>query len=113
MGERKAEMTAVLRRLSADHVRLSGVIPGAEGTAKVVVFTDGTRPLLGIRGGADRMDRLGRTGSWFPVWLADVQPCFGRRLFWLGFTSAGYAVPVEVLASVAPVPPGSPESCPG
>lgn len=113
MGERKAEMTAVLRRLSAGHVRLSGVIPGPGGTGKVVVFADGTRLLLGIRGGGNRMERLGRAGSRSPVWLADVQPCFGRRLFWLGFASAGCAVSVEVVASVAPVPPGSPESCPG
>ncbi len=112
MGERAAEMAAVLRRLSTDRVRLSGVIPGAGDTGKVVVFTDGTRLLLGVRGGA-RMERLGRTGSRFPVWFADVQPCFGRRLLWLGFTSANHAAPVAVLVSVAPVPRGSPEGCPG
>jgi hypothetical protein len=113
MGERKAEMTEVLRRLSADQARLSGVIPAAQDSGKVVVFTDGTRLLLGVRGGGDGMERLVRSASRFPVWLADVQPCFGRRLFWLGFTSDARAVPVEVLASVAPVPPGSPESCSG
>jgi hypothetical protein len=106
-------MAAVLRRLSADHVRLSSVIPGAQDTGKVVVFTDGTRLLLGVRGGGNGMERLGRTGSRFPVWLADVQPCLGRRLFWLGFTSADHAVPVAVLASVAPVSPGNPEGRPG
>lgn len=112
MGERKAEMTEVLRRLSADHVPLSGVIPVARGTGTVAVFIDGTRLLLGIRcdGG---MERLGQAASRFPVWLADVQPCFGRHLFWLGFAFANHAGPVAVLASVAPVPPGSPESCPG
>lgn len=84
-----------------------------QGTGKEVVFTDGARLLLGIRTGGDGMERLGRAGSRLPVWLADVQPCFGRRLFWLGFTSADRPVPVAVLASVAPVPPGSPEGCSG
>jgi len=112
LGERKAEMTAVLRRLSADHVPLSGVIPVARGTGTVVVFVDGTRLLLGIRcdGGTER---LAQAASRFPVWLADVQPCFGRRWFWLEFTSADRAVTVAVLASVAPVPLGSPEGRPG
>ena len=108
MGERKAEMTAVLRRLSADHVPLSGVVPGMQDTGKVAVFADGTRLLLGVRCGSGGMERLGQDGSRFPLWLAEVQPCFGRRWFWLGFTSDARAVPVEVLSSVAPVPPGQP-----
>ncbi len=111
-GERKAEMTAVLRRLSADHMPLSGMIPEARGTGTVAVFIDGTRLLLGVPcdGG---MERLGQAASRLPVWLADAQSCFGRCWFWLEFTSPSRAVAVTVLASVAPVPPGSPESCPG
>jgi hypothetical protein len=105
-------MTAVLRRLSADHVPLSGVIPVARGTGTVAVFIDGTRLLLGIRCDGDT-ERLDQAASRFPVWLADVQRCFGRRWFWLEFTSAGRAVTVAVLASVAPAPPGRPGSCPG
>jgi hypothetical protein len=101
MSERKAEITAVLRRLSADHVRLSGVAPGTREGGKVVVFADGTRLLVGFRGGGDGVERLGRDASRLPVWLAEVQPCFGRRWFWLGFTSAGRTVPVEVLACVS------------
>lgn len=113
MGERKAEMTTVLRRLSAGRVQLSGVVPGAHGTGTVAVFADGTQLLLEIRCGSGSMERLGRGVSRFPVWLSDVQPCFGRRWFWLEFTSADRTVPVAVLASVAPVPPGSQETRPG
>ncbi|MGH3262244.1 MAG: hypothetical protein ACRDNS_09635 [Trebonia sp.] len=108
MSEQNAAMAAVLRRLSAEHVRLSGVIQAAQDRdrdrAKVVVFTDGTRLLLGIHGD-DGLERLGH--SYSRIWLADVQPCLGRRLFWLGFTSATHRVRVAVLASVAPVPAGS------
>ncbi|MGH3171444.1 MAG: hypothetical protein ACRDN0_36985, partial [Trebonia sp.] len=110
MGERKAEMTVVLRRLSAGHVRLTGVIPGTRDTGKVAVFADGTRLLLGVRSDGGDMERLGRDGSPLPVWLTDAQPCFGRRWFWLSFGSADCRAPLMVLASVSPVPPGSPES---
>ncbi|MGH3206713.1 MAG: hypothetical protein ACRDNO_03010 [Trebonia sp.] len=112
-GERKAETSAVLRRLSADHVRLAGVIPGTQDTDMVAVFADGTRLLLGVRCGGGGLERLGQAGSPLPVWLADAQPCFGRRRFWLWFASAGCVAPVEVLTSVSPVPPGSHESCSG
>lgn len=104
MGERKTEMTAVLRRLSADHVRLSRVIPATQEKSVVAVFADGTRLLLAVRCGRGGLERLGRDGSPFPVWLADVRPCFGRRWFWLWFTSAGPAAALEVLASASPVP---------
>lgn len=113
MGERRAETSAVLRRLSADHVLLAGVIPGTQDAGRVAVFADGTRLLLGVRCGSSGMERLGQGGSPLPVWLADAQPCFGRRWFWLWFASAGCVAPVEVLTSVSPVPPGSPESCSG
>jgi hypothetical protein len=113
MSERKVEMTAVLRRLSAGHVQLSGVVLDARGAGRVAVFADGTRLLLGIRCGGDGMERLGRGVSRSPVRLTDVRPCFGRRWFWLEFISADRTVPVAVLASVAPVPAGSPETCPG
>src|SRR6185437_4237174 len=82
-------------------------------TGKIAVSADGTRLLLGVRCGSGGMERFGRDGSRLPVWLAEVQPCFGCRWFWLGFTSDARAVSLEVLASVAPVPPGSPESCRG
>ncbi|MGH3282753.1 MAG: hypothetical protein ACRDNW_26990 [Trebonia sp.] len=107
MGERKAKITAVLRRLSADQVLLSGVVPGTRNTGKVAVFADGTRLLLRMPRGKSGMECLGRRGFQPPIWLAEVQPCFGRRWFWLGFISDGGPVPVQVLASVAPVPPGS------
>lgn len=110
MGERKVVMTAELRRLSADHVLLVGVVPGTQDTGKIVEFADGTRLLLGIRSGSGGMERLGKLGSRLPVWLADVQPCFGRPWSWLRFTSAGCPVPLEVLTSVSLVPPGSPDS---
>jgi hypothetical protein len=107
-------MTAVLRRLSAGQVQLSGVVPRARGTGTMAVFADGTRLLLGIRCGRGGMECLGPGVCRFPAWLADVHPCFGRRWFWLEFTSADLAVPVAVLASVASVPPGgSPGTCPG
>lgn len=58
MGGRKTEMTAGLRRLSADHVLLSGVIPGVQDAGKIAVSADGTRLLLGVRccssGGMER-----------------------------------------------------------
>jgi len=105
MGERKAEMTAVLRRLSAGHVTLACLIPEPRDEGRTAVFADGTRLFLEVRSGGD-MKRLGRYGSRHPVWLAEVQPCFGRRWFRLAFTSDARALPLEVLASVGPVPPG-------
>lgn len=113
LDERKAATTRVLRRLSVNHVQLSGVISGARDTGKVAVFTDGTLLLLEIRCGGVDMERLGEGCSRFPVWLAGVQPCFGQRRFWLGFTSPDHTAPVAVLASVAPVPADGPEICPG
>lgn len=104
MGERKAKVTAVLRRLSADQVLLSGVVPRT--TGNVAVFADGTRLLLRMPRGKSGIESLGRRGFRPPIWLAEVQPCFGRRWFWLGFIADGRPVPVQVLASVAPVPPG-------
>lgn len=101
-------VTAVLRRLSADHVLLTGVSGGTADIPAIVAFADGTRLLLGIRCGDD-MGRLEQAGSPLLAWLADARPCFGRPWFWLSFTSAG-RVPVEVLASVSAVrldPPGS------
>lgn len=105
MGERKAEMTAVLHRLSAGHVPLVGLISEPQDEGRIAVFADGTRLFLGGRSGGG-MKRLGRDGSRHPMWLAEVQPCFGRRWFWLAFASDTRALPLEVLASVAPVPPG-------
>lgn len=110
MSERQAQMTVVLRHLSADHVPLAGVIPGAEDTSKIVVFADGTRLLLAIRCGRGGLERLGQDGSGLPVRLANVQPCFGRRWFWLWFTSSDRTAVLEVLARVSPVPCGRDES---
>jgi hypothetical protein len=110
MAERKAEITAVLRRLSADQVPLSGVFPGPQDTEEITEFIDGTRLVLRVRCGRAAMERLGRGASNLPVWIAQVQPCLGHRRFWLWFVSAGRVAPVEVLASVTPVPPGGPDT---
>lgn len=110
MAERKADTTAVLRRLSGDRVLLSGVMSGPRDAEDIAEFVDGTRLILGVRCGGTGMDRVARGASNLPVWIAQVQPCFGRRLFWLWFVSAGRVAPVEVLTSVTPVPSGGPDT---
>jgi hypothetical protein len=110
MAERKAETTAVLRRLSADGVPLWRVLPGTRDTEKIVVFLDGTRMLFSVRYSAADLRFMAEAASWPPVRVAYVQPCFGHRWFRLWLAAAGRADPVEMLASVMPVPPGSPES---
>lgn len=102
MSDQQAEMTAVLRRLAASQMLVTAVVPGTPVTGEMVGFADGTWLVLGIRRGAGDVDRLEGAGFRGPVWLESVQPCFGRRWFWLGFGSPGRAVPVEVLASVSP-----------
>jgi hypothetical protein len=108
-GEQRAEMTAVLRRLSADHVPLEDVIPAARGTGTIAVFAGGTRIRLGIRCGGGEMERLGQDDCAPPALLACVRSCFGRRWLWLWFTSADGALLAEVLAIVSPAASG----CPG
>jgi len=105
VAERKAETTAVLRRLSAGRVLLSGVTPGSQGTEEILEFVDGTRLLLKVRCGRAGMERLEREAPHLTAWIAQVQPCFGRRRSWLWFFITGHVAPVELLASVVSVPP--------
>jgi hypothetical protein len=104
--ERKAEMTALLQRLSAHHVPLSGVAPGPRARDGIVVFRDGTHLLLATRRGSTGMKRLreGQRVPGAPVWLVRVQPSFASCWFRLWFASASAAKPSEVLAKVGPVP---------
>lgn len=108
-AERKAETTALLGRLSANHVPLSAVVPGPEGKRGVVVFADGTRLLLVTRHGGSGIRWLseGQRGSGTPVWLVRAQPSFASCWFRLWFASAGSAKPAELMARVGPVPAGS------
>jgi cytochrome c oxidase assembly protein subunit 15 len=110
MTERKAELTAVLRRLSADHVPLSGVVPGPRNGDEIVAFRDGTRLLLSVRYSTVAMKRLVRDVPWIPVCLAQVQPCYGRCWFRLWFASAESADLVEVLVRVEPFATAGPEA---
>ncbi len=107
--ERKAEMTALLQRLSADHVPLSEVIPRPRTRDGIVVFLDGTQLLLVTRRGSAGMKRLteGHRASSVPVWLVRAQPSFTRRWFRLWFAPAGSMTLAEVMAKVGPVPAGS------
>lgn len=99
-------MTAELRRLSGTRMPLTVLIPPPRGAGRIAVFADGTRLYFG-GGSGGGLERLGRDGARRPLWLAEVQPCFGRRRFWLGFAPDARARPLEVLVSVAPVPPGA------
>jgi hypothetical protein len=106
LADRQAEMTTLLDRLSAGHVPLSEVGPGASQREGVVEFLDGTRLLLTTRRGSAGLDRLRdehrRTGA--IVWLIRAQPSFARSWFRLWFAAVGSAKPAEVLAKVSPVP---------
>lgn len=104
--ERKAEMTALLRRLSEDRVPLSEVVPGPGSRDGAVVFVDGTQLLLVTRRGSSAMKRLreGARGSGTPVWLVRAQPSFASCWFRLWFASVGCAKPAEMLAKVGPLP---------
>jgi hypothetical protein len=106
VAERKAEMTALLDRLSANHVPLSAVVPGPEAKRGVVVFADGTRLLLVTRHGSSSIRWLseGQRGSGTPVRLVRAQPSFARCWFRLWFASAGSARPAELIARVGPAP---------
>lgn len=109
MSERKAEMAALLQRLSADHVPLSEVVPRPRSREGVIVFLDGTQLLLVTRYGSGDMKRL-RTehrASRVPVWLVRAQPAFARCWFRLWFASPGSTALAEVMARVGPVPAGS------
>ena len=66
----------------------------------VAEFTDGTRLLVGLFSAKADMQRLGLRAARYPVWLEQVQPCFGHRRYWLWVASADRVVPLEVLASV-------------
>jgi hypothetical protein len=109
VAERKAEMTALLGRLSADRVPLSAVMPDPEARRGVVVFADGTRLLLATRHGGSGIRWLseGQRGSATPVRLVRAQPSFASCRFRLWFASAGSPKPAELMARVGPVPAGS------
>jgi len=106
VAERKAETTALLGRLSADHVPLSAVVPGPQAKRGVVVFADGTRLLLVTRRGGSGIRWLseGQRGSGTPVRLVRAQPSFASCWYRLWFASAGSAKPAELVARVGPVP---------
>lgn len=106
MAERKAEMTGLLRRLSADHVPLSEVVSGPRAGDGVIVFLDGTQLLLATRHGGVSLTwlREGLRGSGAPVWLVRAQPSFASCWFRLWFATVGSAKPAELLAKVGPVP---------
>lgn len=109
LTERRAEMAALLQRLSADRVPLSEVIPGPRARDGVVVFLDGTQLLLVTRRGSADMKLLtaGHRASRVPVWLVRAQPPFACRWFRLWFASVGSTRLAEVVAKVGPVPAGS------
>jgi len=102
MAEREAQSAAQLGQLAANRVPLSAVTRGGRETERVVEFSDGTRLLLTARSGAANLVRLMPGPVWSPVWLAQVRPCFAPSWFRLWFASGGQAVPLEVVAAVAP-----------
>jgi hypothetical protein len=108
-AERKAEMTALLQRLSARRVPLAEITPGPHARDGVIEFLDGTQLLLVTRRGSASMKRFGQwhSVSRAPVLLIRTQPSFTRRRFRLWFTSANSTKPAEVVAEVRPVPAGA------
>jgi hypothetical protein len=66
----------------------------------IVEFTDGTRLLVGLFSAKADMQRMGLDAVRYPVWLEQVQPCFGHRRYWLWVVSSDQGMPLEVLASV-------------
>jgi hypothetical protein len=104
--DRQAEMTALLDRLSADHVPLSEIVPGPWPREGVVEFLDGTRLLLTTRRVSTGMDRLRdeHRPAGAIVWLIRAQPSFASCWFRLWFASVGAAKPAELLARVGPAP---------
>ena len=107
--ERRAEATAELQRLAADHVLLASLVAGNKDMDDIVEFTDGTRLLAGLFSAKADMQRLGLRAARYPVWLEQVQPCFGHRRYWLWVASGDSAVPLEVLASVQLLDSARPE----
>ena len=107
--ERRAEATAGLQRLAAGHVLLAGLVPGSQDMDDIAEFTDGTVLLVGLFSAKADMRRLGLRAGQYPVWLEQVQSCFGRRRYWLWVASADRVVPLEVLASVQLVVNACPE----
>jgi hypothetical protein len=106
LSERRAEMTQLLQRLSADQVPLWRVVPGPRAREGVVAFTDGTQLLVVARRGSGGMKWLSEPYrcSGALIWLVRAQPSFASCWFRLWFASAGAAKPTEVLARVGPVP---------
>jgi hypothetical protein len=104
--DRQAEMTALLDRLSADHVPLAEIVPGPWPREGAVEFLDGTRLLLTTRRVSTGMDRLldEHRPAGAIVWLVRAQPSFASCWFRLWFASVGAAKPAELLARVGPAP---------
>ena len=105
-SERKAEVTALLQRLSARRVPLAEITPGQRARDGVIEFLDGTQLLFVTRRSGTTMKRFGQwhRASRAPVLLIRAQPSFTRRCFRLWFTSADGTKPAEVVAEVRPVP---------
>ena len=108
-SELRIETAAALQRLSADRVRVSGLVPGTRDTDAIVEFADGTQLLVGLFSAKAEMERLGQRAPRCPIWLIHVQPCFGYRRFWLWLASADRLAPLEVLASVRPLVMAQPD----
>ncbi len=109
MAERRAELMALLHRLSAARVPLAAVVPGPRPGDGVVEFGDGTHLLLVTRRGSPGIRWLceGHRASGAPVWLVRAQPSFASCWFRLWFASTASAKPAELMARVGPVPAGS------
>lgn len=103
-AERKAEMTALLERLSADHIPLVEVEPGSQAREGIIEFLNGTRLLLVTRRGSAGVQRLQERcrAACAPVRLVRLQPPFARRWFRLWFASADSPDLTEVVAMVGP-----------
>lgn len=103
-AERKAEVSALLNRLSTGRTLLAEVTPGAQPRSGVVEFLDGTRLHFAARGGltVTHLGQWHRTSS-APLCLVRAQPSFTRRRFRLWFASADSRRPAELVAEVSPV----------
>jgi hypothetical protein len=102
-AEQRAEVTALLHRLSAGRTLLAYVKPEARGTSGVVEFLDGTRLQFATGRGGMTLVHLSRwhRASPAPLRLVRVQPSFTRRRFRLWFASASSRQPTEVVAEVS------------
>jgi hypothetical protein len=107
-AERKAEVTALLQRLSANQIPLAEVESGSRAREGIIEFLNGTRLLLVTRRGNADVQRLRERcrAARAPVGLVRLQPSFARRWFRLWFASADDPSLTEVIARVGPIPVG-------